>query len=254
MMKDFARLADTAPDALWDEEAAGRYDTPGVGMFSEEVLSPAVDRLAELADGGRALEFGIGTGRVAIPLVERGVPVAGVEYSRPMIARLREKVGSDVLPVVRGDMSSARVSGAFDLVYLVFNTIANLLTQDAQVRCFRNAAAHLRPGGRFVIELWVPQLRHLSRSVPATVAVADDGYFLVDAMDTATQRLISYHVRFGEASDASVTRTPHRDIWPSELDLMARLAGFELESRWADWDGAEFTADSTSHVSVYVLA
>jgi SAM-dependent methyltransferase len=251
MKEDFARLAAMRPDDLWDAKVARQYDSPDAGMFSAEVLGPTVDRLVELVDGGRVLEFAVGTGRVAIPLGQRGVPVSGIEYSQPMIDRLREKVGSDVLPVTHGDMASARVPGEFSLVYLVFNTIANLLTQDAQVRCFANAARHLRSGGRFVIELWVP--RPAPAGVPATVMVADDGYFLVDTTDMATQHLISYHIRFGEGGDACATRTPHRYIWPSELDLMARLAGFELESRWAGWDRADFTSDSMSHVSVYVL-
>jgi len=250
---DFDRLAALSQDVLWDDEAADSYDTPGEGMDAPEVVDPVVDRLATLANGGPALEFAVGTGRIAIPLIARGVPVSGIEYSQSMIRRLREKVPVDQLPVTRGDMATTRVDGDFSLVYLVFNTIANLLTQEAQVDCFRNAAAHLRPGGCFVIELWVPDLRRMPPGVPAAVEVAQDGYILVDTMDTLRQHLISYHFRFGDGHEAHLGRTPHRYIWPSELDLMGRLAGFELESRWSDWQGSPFTQASTSHVSVYRL-
>ena len=146
---------------IWDEAAAHGYDTPGTGMFAPEVLGPTVDRLVELAAGGRALEFAIGTGRVAVPLHERGVPVAGIELSWPMIAELRAKVGADAIPVAQGDMATTRVDGEFSLAYLVFNTISNLQTQDEQVECFRNAARHLSPRGRFVVESGVPDLRTL---------------------------------------------------------------------------------------------
>jgi SAM-dependent methyltransferase len=238
---------------IWDAEAARRYDTPGEGMFAPAVLDPAVDRLAELADGGRALEFAIGTGRVGIPLAERGVPVSGIELSPDMIAQLRAKVDDSALPVLEGDMSAARAPGEFNLVYLVFNTISNLLTQESQVECFRNAARHLVPGGRFVIELWVPELRALPPGRKATIGVVEPGYILLDTYDTLNQQVVSHHFAFDETRQARLSRTPHRYIWPSELDLMARLAGFELESRHADWEGGEFTADSTSHVSVYRL-
>ena len=253
MQNDFTRLSALSQDELWDDEAADSYDTPGEGADAPGVVGPAVERLAALADGGPALEFAVGTGRIAIPLIARGVPVTGIEYSAPMIRRLREKATPDQLPVTRGDMATTRVDGHFSLVYLVFNTIGNLLTQDAQVECFRNAAAHLRQGGRFVIELWVPDLRRMPPGVPAAVEVVVDGYILVDTMDTLRQHLISYHFRFGDGHDAHLGRSPHRYIWPSELDLMGRLAGFALESRWADWQGTPFTEASTSHVSVYRL-
>ena len=253
MQEDFDRLAALPSDDLWDDLAADGYDTPGEGMDAPEAVGPAVDRLAALADGGPALEFAVGTGRIAIPLRARGVPVSGIEYSQPMIRRLREKATADDLPVTHGDMSTTRIDGDFALVYLVFNTIGNLLTQDAQVECFRNAAAHLRPGGCFVIELWVPDLRRMPPGVPAAVEVVEDGYILVDTMDTLHQHLISYHFRFDEGREAHLGRTPHRYIWPSELDLMGRLAGFDLESRSSDWRGAPFTQESTSHVSVYRL-
>ncbi|MCI9886981.1 class I SAM-dependent methyltransferase [Micrococcales bacterium 31B] len=242
---------------LWDAAAARSYDTPGEGMFSDAVLKPTVRTLARLAAGGRAVEFAIGTGRVAIPLAGAGVEVHGIELSTAMIERLREKVGPERLPVVAGDMATASAGEGFSLTYLVFNTIANLLSQDEQVECFRNAARHLAPGGCFVIELWVPQLRALAPGRGGTVEVSEPGYLLVDTVDTLRQHLVSHHVRFDPnvtgSREASIARTPHRYIWPSELDLMARLAGFTLESRWADWSGAEFTGESASHVSVYRL-
>ena len=158
---------------IWNADTARRYDTPGSGMFAADVLGPTVDRLAELAGDGRALEFAIGTGRVAVPLAERGVPVSGIELSTAMLEQLRTKADEAAIPVTVGDMSAVRVPGEFTLVYLVYNTISNLLTQEEQVACFRNAARHLSPGGRFVIELWVPELRRLPPGIPATVGVAD---------------------------------------------------------------------------------
>jgi SAM-dependent methyltransferase len=240
-------------DEIWDAEAPRDYDTPGTGMFAPEVLGPTVDRLAELAGGGRALEFAIGTGRVGIPLAERGVPVTGIELSAPMIARLREKADEAMIPVVHGDMAATVAPGEYSLVYLVFNTISNLLTQAEQVACFRNAARHLTPGGRFVIELWVPELRKLPPGQAATVFESVPGYIGLDTYDTLKQHVVSHHFTFGEGREARISRSPHRYIWPAELDLMAELAGFALESRHADWRGAEFTADSRSHVSVYRL-
>lgn len=240
---------------LWDEHAAATYDTPGEGMFAAEVLEPTVALLSELAAGGRALELAIGTGRVAIPLREAGVEVAGIELSEAMIDRLREKVDAATIPVVQGDMTTATAGEGFTLAYLVFNTISNLLTQEQQVECFRNAARHLAPGGRFVVELWVPQLRSLAPGHGGTVEVSESGYLLVDTYDTLAQLVVSHHVRFDPQVDGSreaqLARTPHRYVWPAELDLMAQLAGFELEHRYAGFDRAEFTAESRSHVSVY---
>ncbi|MGK5742387.1 class I SAM-dependent methyltransferase [Micromonospora sp. URMC 103] len=237
----------------WDADAAQRYDTPGVGMFAPEVLEPTVERLADLAGGGRALEFAIGTGRVAVPLAERGVSVTGIELFTPMIDRLRTKADEAAIPVAVGDMATTVVPGEFTLVYLVYNTISNLLTQAEQVACFRNAARHLVPGGRFVIELWVPELRKLPPGQQAVVFGCEPDYIGLDTYDTLRQHVVSHHFRFDETQQARLTRSPHRYIWPAELDLMAQLAGFELESRHADWTGAEFTAESRSHVSVYRL-
>lgn len=238
---------------VWNDEAAQSYDTPGVGMFAPEVLGPTVDRLVELAQGGRALEFAIGTGRVAIPLRQRGVPVVGIELSAPMVAQLRTKADEVAIPIVMGDMATATAPGTYPLVYLVFNTISNLLTQAEQVACFRNAARHLEPGGRFVIELWVPELRKLPMGESAIVATSEPGHFCIDTYDVLNQQVVSRHFAFGEGRRAVTDRSPHRYVWPAELDLMAQIAGFELESRHADWLGAEFTAESRSHVSVYRL-
>ncbi|MFE5023278.1 class I SAM-dependent DNA methyltransferase [Streptomyces sp. NPDC056656] len=236
---------------IWDADVAKRYDTPGSGMFAPEVLGPTVNRLAELAGEGAALEFAIGTGRVAVPLAERGIPVTGIELSLPMVEQLRTKADEATIPVITGDMATTVVPGKYTVVYLVYNTISNLLTQAEQVECFRNAARHLEPGGRFVIELWVPELRKLPPGQTAMVCQADVGYIGLDTYDVLRQHVVSHHFRFDETMQAQLFRSPHRYIWPGELDLMAQLAGFELESRHADWAGGAFTAESPSHVSVY---
>lgn len=242
---------------IWDEEAARRYDTPGVGMFAPDILGPTVGRLHSLAQGGRALEFAIGTGRVAIPLAETGVGVAGIELCQPMIDQLRTKVDDEQIPVVLGDMTTAQVvEGEFALVYLVFNGISNVLTQDAQIAVFENAARHLVPGGRFVIELWVPDLRTLPPGRTGSVFAAEPGYLGADVFDPVAQHVVSHHVSFDPTSGtkASIFRSPHRYIWPGELDLMARIAGFSLESRHGGWSNEPFTADTRDHVTVYRLA
>ena len=241
-------------DDIWDIETARSYDTPGTGMFSPDVLGPTVDRLAELVGDGRALEFAIGTGRVAVPLSERGIPVTGIETSPAMIAQLRTKSDEATIPVVLGDMATTAAPGSYTLVYLVYNTISNLLTQAEQVACFRNAARHLTPSGRFVVELWVPELRQLTPGQQAVVWHSEPGYISLDTYDVLRQQVVSHHFRFGESRQAQVFRSPHRYIWPAELDLMAQLAGFGLEGRHADWVGSPFTAESRSHVSVYRLS
>lgn len=241
------------PEDSWDDDVARRYDTPGTGMFAPEVVDPAVARLAQLAGGGRALELAVGTGRVAVPLARRGVPVTGIELSQPMLDQLRAKADAATIPVVLGDMASVRAPGEFSVVYLVYNTISNLLSQADQVQCFRNAARHLIPGGCFVIELWVPQLRALPPGQQATVFAVEAGYLGLDTFDVVEQRVVSHHMRFDDSRDARLTRSAHRYVWPAELDLMGQLAGFEVESRDADWTGAPFTETSPSHVSVYRL-
>ena len=238
---------------MWDEQTARRYDADSASMFAPDVLGPTVDVLERLAEGGPALELAIGTGRVAVPLRERGVPMTGIELSEPMLAQLRRKVDQHELPVVVGDMATTVVAGAgsFALVFLVWNSISNLRTQAEQVQCFRNAALHLRPGGRFVIDLWVPPLQRL---IPGQVAVPmtiDDGHLVFDTYDLVTQECISHHYHRDEDGTIRYGAGHFRYLWPSECDLMAQLAGLELESRSADWTGSPFLATSESHVSVW---
>ena len=233
----------------WDAETARHYDDTSSFMFEPAVLDPAVDFLAGLAGDGAALELAIGTGRVAIPLTDRGVPVVGIELSQPMADRLHEKRPD--LPVVVGDMATSTAPGSFSLVYLVWNSIGNIRTQAEQVQCFRNAARHLEPGGRFVVELGVPGIRRFppgQAAVPFHVGRHHAGF---DTYDLVTQRGTSHHYR--RHPNGTVTYGVHnfRYIWPAECDLMAQLAGLELESRTADWTGAAFTSDSESHVSVW---
>jgi SAM-dependent methyltransferase len=238
---------------VWDEGTAAVYDAEASDMFRPEVVDPAVDLLASLAGSGRALELAIGTGRIGIPLLRRGVPVSGIELSAAMAERLRAKVGADELPVVIGDMATTRVPGDFALVYLVFNTITNLRTQDEQVACFRNAAAHLAPGGRFVIEVYVPPLRRLppgQTAVPFDVTEAHTGF---DTFDLVTQQSWSHHYTRLPDGTTRYDVGAFRFVWPAELDLMAQLAGMELERRTEDWAGTPFTADSESHVSIWRL-
>ena len=231
-------------------DVAARYDDDSAAMFDPDVLGPAVDRLEALAGGKRALELAIGTGRVALPLAARGVPVAGIELSAAMIEQLRAKPGGADIPVTQGDMATATAPGSFGLVYLVFNTVVNLTTQDAQVDCFINAAAHLEPGGRFVVEVNVPPLRRLPPGDRANVFAAEDDHWGIDEFDVVAQRVVSHH--FTTTDQGTCHRSiPFRYVWPSELDLMARIAGLRLRDRWGDWRGARFTADSRSHVSVW---
>jgi len=231
---------------------ADRYDALHAARFDPTDLDPTVDVLAELAGGGRALELAVGTGRVALPLAARGVEVHGIDLSPGMLDQLRAKPGGADLPVVLGDMATTRIPGEFTLVYLVFNTLGNLLTQDEQVACFENAAAHLAPGGCFVVEQGVPRLRDLPARSTASVFHIEPGYVGVDEYDLVSQRLTSHHHRTDTTTGAGETiSTPHRYVWPSELDLMARIAGLGLLDRWADWHRSPFTADSGSHVSVW---
>ncbi|MCX5409416.1 class I SAM-dependent methyltransferase [Streptomyces sp. NBC_00335] len=241
---------------LWTRETADRYDAEEAEKSSAAALGPTLDFLAELAGDGRALEFAIGTGRVGVPLRERGVPVVGIELSEHMAAVLRRKTDENTLPVVIGDMATTVVPGEFTLVYLVYNTITNLLTQDEQVECFRNAARHLKPGGRFVIELGVPSLRRLPPGQAAVPFDVSEEHLGFDTFDLVEQILVSHHFTRdgdGEGDDARYRRenSRHRYAWPAELDLMARIAGLELERRAAGWDGAPFTQDSAKHISVW---
>jgi SAM-dependent methyltransferase len=242
------------PDDHFGPEVAARYDEGSASMFAPEVLGPAVDRLEELAGGGRALEFAIGTGRVGLALAARGVPVVGIELSTAMVEQLRAKPGGADLPVTIGDMATTRVDGTFRLVYLVFNTIVNLTSQEAQVDCFANAAAHLEPGGCFVVEVGVPQLRRLPPGDRANAFATGPDHWGIDEFDVVEQRMVSHHFLATEDGRFRHSPIPFRYVWPSELDLMARLAGMRLRDRWSDWSGAPFTADSRAHVSVWERA
>ncbi|MGZ4691245.1 MAG: class I SAM-dependent DNA methyltransferase [Acidimicrobiia bacterium] len=220
-------------------------------MFGPDILGQTVDLLADLAGDGAALEFAVGTGRVALPLAARGVPVSGIELSTAMAEQLQAKDDAQRVPVTIGDMATTRVAGRFQLVYLVFNTIGNLTTQDQQVACFANAAAHLEPGGTFVIEVGVPRLRLLPPGEDAQVFSHAPGYVGYDRYtDLVAQQATSHHFVVDGSGVRELT-TPFRYVWPSELDLMARLAGLVLRDRWAGWDRSPFTGESTSHVSVW---
>lgn len=239
------------PENHFGEDVAPLYDASSGPMFDPDVLGPTVDVLAELASGGAALELAIGTGRVALPLSARGVRVAGIELSAPMVEQLRSKDGADRIDVTIGDMTTTRVDGSFRLVYLVYNTIGNLTTQDQQVACFQNAADHLEPGGHFVIEMVVPDLRRLPPGEDARVFTHAPGYVGYDRYtDLVAQQATSHHFVVGP-SGGHEHHTPWRFVWPSELDLMARLAGMTLRHRWADWNRTPFTGESTSHLSVW---
>ena len=235
----------------FDEDVAARYDD-GDPRFAPEHLEQEVDFLAALAgDGGRALELAIGTGRVALPLAARGVEVAGIDLSAAMVEQLRAKPGGSDLRVEIGDFTSTRVAGEFGLVYLVYNTIGNVTTQDAQVATFENAARHLRAGGCFVVETGVPSVLSLPRGERYRVFSHVDGHHGIDEYDVVTQAMWSHH--YSRTDDGSYRRSsvPFRYAWPAELDLMARIAGLRLRERWAWWDRTPFTATSTAHVSVW---
>ncbi|MFJ5611902.1 SAM-dependent methyltransferase [Streptomyces sp. NPDC093221] len=273
-------------DGYFGEDVAGRYDADTSEEFDPGVVRRTVDFLADQAGGGRALELAIGTGRIAVPLAERGVPVAGIDMSRAMVARLRAKPGGRDIPVTIGDIATTTAEGyaagtadgnartdgtaggnastdgtadgngngdggGYALAYLVFNTVMNLATQESQVACFRNAAAHLRPGGRFVVEVMVPELRkipHGQNVVPFHTGPDGCSYTVYD---TVTQDATCHYVTVTEDGRGQVTSTPFRYVWPAELDLMAQLAGMRLRERWAGWSREPFTQDSTRHVSVW---
>jgi Methyltransferase domain len=238
------------PEDHFGPEVARSYDQSVATMFDPVIVEPAVKVLSELAGDGRALEFAIGTGRIALPLSARGIDVRGIELSQAMVQQLRQKPGGRELQVTIGDMTSTRVEGSFRLVYLVFNTIGNLTTQAEQVACFANAAAHLQPGGCFVVEVGVPELRRLPHGERHVVFHADGDSWGIDQYDTASQALVSHHFR-REGKDLRHRAIPFRYVWPAELDLMAQLAGMTLAARWVDWHRHPFRHESTSHVSVW---
>ena len=239
----------TDDDGYFGERVAATYDGTS-GVFAPGAVEATAAVLAELAGGGRALELGIGTGRIALPLARRGVEVHGIDLSRAMVAQLRAKPGGAGIPVAIGDFATTRVDGSFSLVYLVFNTIMNLTSQDAQVACFRNAAAHLEPGGSFVIECRVPELRRLPPGQDVLPWHLSPERWVSYSYDTASQAMHGHYVEFNGGRGEYRTM-PFRYVWPAELDLMAQLAGLRLRDRWAGWAAEPFTHESRKHVSVW---
>jgi SAM-dependent methyltransferase len=237
-------------DGYFDERVAASYDRPDGEEFDPAVIEATVDFLVERVGAGRALELGIGTGRIALPLARRGVRVHGIDLSKAMVARLRAKPGGDDIGVTIGDFATAKGEGSFSLAYLVFNTIMNLTTQAAQVACFRNVAAHLEPGGCFVVEVGIPSLQRLPPGERYRAYHVAETRWDIDEFDVAAQGLISHHFAIvdGQLERDSI---PFRYVWPSELDLMAQLASMSLRERWGGWKREPFTSDSRKHVSVW---
>src|SRR5688572_12043085 len=238
------------PRDYFGERVAARYDETSADMFEEAEVEPVVDFLAELATDGPALELGIGTGRIALPLSRRGIRVHGIDLSEAIVARLRAKPGAEQIGVTIGDFATTTVDGRFSLAYLVFNTIGNLTTQDEQVACFQNVAAHLEPGGCFVIEVGVPALQRLPPGETVRAFNVSATRLGFDEYDVVSQGLISHHYTVVDGR-LDVLSIPFRYVWPSELDLMARVAGMKLRERWSGWKREPFTSDSTKHVSVW---
>ena len=234
----------------FDEPVAARFDERYADLAEPAIVEPMVDFLVERAGGGAALELGIGTGRIALPLARRGVRVHGIELSEAMVARLRAKPGAEEIGVTIGDFATARVEGTFTLAYLVANTIMNLTTQEEQVACFRNVAAHLEPGGCFVIEVGVPGLRRLPPGETFQLFDVSPTHVGFDEYDLVRQGLVSHHYWI-EDGKVEVFSPPFRYVWPAELDLMAQLAGMMLRERYGGWKSEPFTGESEKHVSVW---
>jgi SAM-dependent methyltransferase len=236
---------------VWGKEVAEGYDVTSAAMFEPQMLDPMVSMLADLAGDGRALEFAVGTGRVAFPLSDRGVSVHGIELSPHMAEQLLKKPGADAIGLTIGDMATTRVEGSFRLVYLVFNTIMNVTTQDEQVAVFANAATHLEPGGAFVVEVLVPQLRRLPPGEPGRVFTMEDDHVGIETFDDVAGQ-ISWSHHWMQVNGRLVRHSaPYRYVWPSELDLMARLAGLQLRDRWSGWNGEPFPGNNIDQVVVY---
>ena len=235
----------------WGRDIAEIYDQTYAAQSEPQIVEPMVELLASLAQGGRALEFAVGTGRVALPLSARGISVHGIELSPPMVQQLRAKPGAEGVPVTIGDMTSTRVPGSFQLVYLVANTIMNVTTQDDQIAVFANAAAHLEPGGCFVVEVIVPQLRRVPPGEMARVFTFAPDHIGIETFDDVVEQVAWSH-HWMEVRGRLVRHSaPYRYVWPSELDLMGRIAGFRTQSHWAGWDKQPFTSDSANRVAVF---
>jgi SAM-dependent methyltransferase len=239
------------PSVTWGREIAEVYDRTSAAMFDPAMVDPVVDTLVDLARGGTALEFAVGTGRVALPLVARGVRVQGIELSPHMAEQLRRKPLGDAIPVTIGDMTTTRVPGEFALVYLVFNTIMNVTSQDEQIAVFANAAAHLRPGGVFVVEVLVPQLRRLPPAELGRVFRLEHDHVGIETFDDVAGQISWSHHWMNVEGRVVRHSAPYRYVWPSELDLMARLAGLQLRDRWSGWKRQPFTGSSIDQVVVY---
>jgi SAM-dependent methyltransferase len=236
---------------VWGRDVAAVYDETYSAGFEPSVIGPMVDVLADLAGAGPALEFAVGTGRVALPLRARGIPVSGIELSRHMVQRFAAKPGAEAISVTIGDMTTTRISGSFSLVYLVANTIMNVTTQDEQLAVFANAGAHLRPGGYFVVEVIVPQLRSVPRGEAGRIFTLDPDHVGIETFDDLVGQVAWSHHWMDVAGRLVKHSAPYRYVWPSELDLMGRLSGFRLRDRWAGWGKAPFTSDSVSQVAVF---
>ncbi|MEM8723333.1 MAG: methyltransferase domain-containing protein [Cyanobacteria bacterium P01_G01_bin.39] len=237
-------------DIYFNERVAARYDEDVEDSFNPEKIASVVDFLAEIAGEGSALEFGIGTGRIALPLSMKGIEVHGIDISQAMLAKLAQKTGGDRIFVTQGNFATTSCQGSFSLVYLVFNTIMNLTTQDEQVKCFQNAALHLNPGGSFVIEVMVPALQSIPHGETNHVFDFRDDHWGVDTYDVASQSLKSHHLRVRN-QQVELSSIPFRYVWASELDLMARIANLKLKARWGGWKKEPFTNTSRYHVSVW---
>ncbi|MDQ6816581.1 MAG: class I SAM-dependent methyltransferase [Actinomycetota bacterium] len=241
------------PEDHFGERVATSYDESSAELFEPSVVEPVVDFLAPLAGDGAALELGIGTGRIAVPLARRGVSVHGIDLSKAMVARLRAKPGGENIGVTIGDFATTTVQGTFSVAYLVFNTIMNLTTMEEQVACFENVAAHLEPGGCFVIEVGVPALQWLPPGETVRAFELSATYLGFDEYEVASQGQISHHYQVVDG-ELQLTSIPFRYVWPSELDLMAKMAGMSLRERWSGWKREPFTSESTKHVSVWQKA
>jgi SAM-dependent methyltransferase len=239
------------PSVVWGPELAEAYDAINARLFDATVLQPTVDCLVDLSRGGPVLEFAVGTGRVALPLSAQGIRVCGIELSPHMTERMHEKPGADKLEVAVGDMKSTRVPGAFKLVYLVRNTIMNVTTQSEQLEVFANAAGHLEPGGCFVVEVIVPQLQRVPRGEVGRVFALEPDHVGIETFDDLVGQVAWSHHWFDFEGRLLRHSAPYRYVWPSELDLMAKIAGLQLRDRWAGWDRAPFSSDSTDQIAVF---